>query len=55
VANPGFSVAAVLMPTITLSPKALTGQRSLGTLLQDIPAFAPRRPWPFFTATPSAA
>lgn len=40
-ANPGFSVAAVLMPTITLSPKALTGQRSLGTLMQDIPAFAP--------------
>lgn len=36
----GFSVIAVLVPIIAVSPKVLTGEISLGTLMQDIGAFA---------------
>lgn len=35
-----FSVIAVLVPIIAVSPKVLTGELSLGTLMQDIAAFA---------------
>jgi putative ATP-binding cassette transporter len=40
VASTGFSVVAVLVPIIAVSPKVLSGQLSLGTLMQDISAFA---------------
>lgn len=35
-----FSVIAVLVPLIAVSPKVLSGELSLGTLMQDIGAFA---------------
>ncbi len=35
-----FSVIAVLVPIISVSPKVLTGELSMGTLMQDIAAFA---------------
>ena len=34
-----FSVIAVLVPIIAVSPKVLSGELSLGTLMQDIGAF----------------
>jgi putative ATP-binding cassette transporter len=40
VTTTGFSVVAVLVPIIAVSPKVLSGQLSLGTLMQDIAAFA---------------
>mgnify|MGYP002146855535 FL=1 len=40
VASTGFSVIAVLVPIIAISPKVLSGELSLGTLMQDISAFA---------------
>ena len=40
VATTSFSVVAVLVPIIAVSPKVLSGQLSLGTLMQDISAFA---------------
>jgi putative ATP-binding cassette transporter len=36
----GFSVISVLVPIIAVSPKVLAGELSLGTLMQDIGAFA---------------
>lgn len=40
VATTSFSVIAVLVPIIAVSPKVLSGELSLGTLMQDISAFA---------------
>jgi putative ATP-binding cassette transporter len=36
----GFSVISVLVPIIAVSPRVLAGELSLGTLMQDIGAFA---------------
>jgi putative ATP-binding cassette transporter len=35
-----FSVVAVLVPIVAVSPKVLSGELSLGTLMQDVGAFA---------------
>ncbi len=40
VATTSFSVVAVLVPIVAVAPKVLAGQLSLGTLMQDISAFA---------------
>jgi putative ATP-binding cassette transporter len=40
VTTTGFSVIAVLVPIIAVSPKVLSGELSLGTLMQDIAAFS---------------
>lgn len=39
-ATTSFSVVAVLVPIIAVAPKVLSGELSLGTLMQDISAFA---------------
>ena len=40
VTTTGFSVIAVLVPIIAVSPKVLSGDLSLGTLMQDVSAFS---------------
>jgi vitamin B12/bleomycin/antimicrobial peptide transport system ATP-binding/permease protein len=40
VTTTGFSVIAVLVPIIAVSPKVLSGELTLGTLMQDIAAFS---------------
>jgi len=39
-ASGGFSVVSVLVPIIAIAPKVLSGELSIGTLMQDISAFA---------------
>lgn len=39
-ASGGFAVVSVLVPIIAIAPKVLSGELSIGTLMQDITAFA---------------
>lgn len=39
-ASGGFAVVSVLVPIIAIAPKVLAGELSIGTLMQDISAFA---------------
>jgi vitamin B12/bleomycin/antimicrobial peptide transport system ATP-binding/permease protein len=39
-ASGGFGVIAVVVPILAMAPKVLSGEMSLGTLMQDVAAFA---------------
>jgi len=39
-ASGGFSVVSVLVPIIAIAPKVLSGEASIGTMTQDVSAFA---------------
>jgi len=40
IASGGFSVISVVVPILAMAPKVLSGEMSLGTLMQDVSAFA---------------